>query len=203
MPRLGKGEKTQLNVTQKARHRVMAGLSWAAARKSGLIEKMKEMAGSPTAHDLDLVCYLFGHDCGFIEHVSGEPGRNVDLSEKIYHSGDNTVGDAQGDDEEISAELKDLPPYIAHMVICALVRSGHAFGEIAAPEIRLADGYTNHNLLQTPLNHPEGSDKNAFALAHIYHAPAFETGWGLHHIGEYIKYGGQADFTEKLKEYLI
>lgn len=203
MPRLEKGEKAQLNVTLKARHRVMAGLAWDPASKTGLMERVKELAGNPTAHDLDLVCHIFGHDGGFIEHVSGEPGRNVDLSEKIYHSGDNTEGNAAGDDEEISVELRDLPPYIAQIVICAIIRGGHKFGEIAAPEIRLADGYTNHNLLQTPLNHPEGRDKSAFAFARLYRSPRYETGWALHHIGEYLKYGGQHDFTEKLKEYLI
>jgi tellurium resistance protein TerD len=181
----------------------MAGLSWDPARKTGVLEKMKEIAGTPTAHDLDLVCYLFGHDGGFIEHVSGEAGRNVDLSEKIYHSGDNTDGDADGDDEEISAELKDLPPYIAHMIVCALVRSGHKFGEIAAPEIRLADGYTNHNLLYTPLNHAEGKDKSAYVFAHLYRAPRSETGWNLHYVSQYRKYPGQPEFIETLKEYLI
>ncbi|MCD8566528.1 MAG: TerD family protein [Alphaproteobacteria bacterium] len=123
MPRLEKGEKTQLNVTQKARHRIMAGLAWDPARRAGFIEKIKDITGTPTTHDLDLVCYIFGHDGGFIEHVSGDPGRNVDLSEKIYHSGDNMEGDAAGDDEEISAELKELPPlYRPSCFLCSGAR---------------------------------------------------------------------------------
>lgn len=200
MPRLEKGEKAQLNVTLKARHRIMAGLSWDPARKTGLMEKMKEMAGAPTSHDLDLVCYVFGHDGGFIEHVSGEPGRNVDLSERIYHSGDNTAGDAAGDDEEISAELRDLPPYIYQIVFCVIVRGGHKFGEVNAPEIRLADGYTNHNILQAPLNHAEGRDKSAYAFACLSRNPRHETGWGVHYIGEYLKYAGQSEFVEELRK---
>ncbi|MCD8497735.1 MAG: TerD family protein [Alphaproteobacteria bacterium] len=165
MPRLNKGEKTNLNVTQKARHRIMVGLSWDPAQTQGFMDKMREITGTPTAHDLDLVCYLYSPDHSFVEHISGDAGRNVDLSEKIYHSGDNVDGDAAGDDEEISAELKDLPPYISHLVFCALVRSGHKFGDVEAPEIRLADGYTNHNLLLTPINHAEGKDKNGFVFA--------------------------------------
>lgn len=201
MPRLEKGEKSKLNVTQKARHRVMAGLSWDPAVEPGLMDKVKALAGNRQTHyDLDLVCYIFGHDGNFIEHVSGETGRNVDLSEKIYHSGDNTHGDAEGDDEEISAELKDMPPFIGHLVFCALVRSGQGFGDIKAPEIRLADGYTNYNFLQTPLNDQNNKDMDSYIFARIYYS---EEIWGLHYIGDYLKYPGQTDFTKKLKEYLI
>lgn len=196
MPRLEIGEKTALNVTLKARHRVMAGLSWDPASGGGFFSKNQ-------THDLDLAAYVFTPDGAFIEHVSGEPGRNVDLSEKIYHSGDNTDGSAEGDDEEISAELRDIPPFIDHIIFCVLVRGGANFGEIAAPEIRLADGYTNYNFLQNPLNHESGKAMNAYVFARLYRTSLSESGWGLHYISRYENYAGQGLFAEGLKEYLI
>ncbi|MCD8494050.1 MAG: hypothetical protein LRY36_01165 [Alphaproteobacteria bacterium] len=55
--------------------------------------------------------------------------------------------------------------------------------------------------MQTPLNHPDGRDKNAFIFAHIQPDPRTETGWSLYNVSTYLKYGGQNEFTEKLKEY--
>ncbi|MGB4106859.1 MAG: TerD family protein [Alphaproteobacteria bacterium] len=184
MPRLEKGEHCSLNVTRKAEHRVFAGLGWEPHVRPGLLEKLGAAMGfTRTDHDLDLGCLLFDEKKGLIGSVSTLPGYAADKSGHVYHSGDNIAGEGDGDDEQVSVELLKLDPSIHYIMFIASIKSGHTFGEIDSPEIRLADGYSNHNFLTTSLNHLEGKAKSAFAFASIYRA---HEGWNIHNVSTYI-----------------
>ncbi len=184
MPKLEKGEHSPLNVTRKAEHRVFAGLGWEPHAKPGMLEKLGAALGfTKIDHDLDLNCLLFSAKKNLIGAVSTLPGYAADISGRVYHSGDNIAGVGEGDDEQVSVELLKLDPSIHYIVFTAMIKSGHTFGEIDSPEIRLADGYSNHNFLITPLNHLEGKAKSAFAFASIYRK---DDGWNIHNISTYI-----------------
>jgi len=200
-----KGSHKKLNVTKEARHRIMVGLGWDPADEMGVIEKMKSVAKSKEFyHDLDLACYIYDKDGNNISSVSAEPGQSIDHTGNIYHSGDNVEGYGEGDDEEISVELKDLNANIHHIIFTAQIRTGHVFREIDAAEIRLADGYTNHNFLQTPLIDDEGLDKNAYIFVHLYRAPdAKADQWMLHHVAEYMNANNIDAWHKRLKDFLI
>lgn len=185
MPRLQKGEHSSLNVTQKAQHRIYAGLGWDPGGHTGLVGKLREMFGLRKPwHDLDLSCMLFDKDKKIIGHVSTEPGHNSTQKGRIYHSGDSAEGFGDGDDEQISVELLKLDPAIHTILFFATIKSGHVFGEIDSPEIRLADGYSNHNFLQLDLKHPEGKDKPTFLFASIYRTGP--ESWNVHNISTYL-----------------
>lgn len=184
MPRLEKGEHCPLNVTKKAEHRVLAGLGWEPHAHAGMLEKLGAAMGLKSInHDLDLACLTFDEHRNLLGTISPAVGAPTDRSGRIYHSGDNVAGEGDGDDEQVSVELLKLDPSIHYIMFVATIKSGHTFGEIDSPEIRLADGYSNHNFLITPLTHLEGKAKSAFAFASIYRK---EEGWNIHNISTYI-----------------
>lgn len=201
MPKLEKGEHAALNVTKEARHRILAGLGWDPNEKTGVLDKARAIAGGKkTWHDLDLSCFMYGHDKNFIDSVTADPGKAIDQTGRVYHSGDNVEGIGGGDDEQISVELKNLDDNIHHIVFMTTIKSGHNFGEVDVPEIRLADGYSNHNFLHARLNEGNGHDKSAFVFAHIYRTDG--ESWNIHNIDEFLNIGDTNDWAEHLKQYL-
>jgi stress response protein SCP2 len=185
MPQVTTGQRVKLNVTEKAKHRVMAGLGWDPATDMSFLDKINDVvAGKKSYHDLDLCCFLYNQDKEIVSHVSADPGQGIDHTGKVYHSGDNVEGYGDGDDEEISIELLDLNDSIHHIIITAEIRTGHDFTEISGPEIRLADGYSNHNFLQRQLDTQAEANMSAYVFAHLYRA---DNGWMLHYVDQYAK----------------
>lgn len=197
---LPKGQHGPLKVTEKAKHRIMAGLAWNPAAKANVINKVSnKMAGKEHAHDLDLGCFTFDAHSVLVSAVSADIGKNVDGSGKIYHSGDDEDGVGDGDDEQLSVELKDLDPAIHHILFTAKVQSGHTFAEISAPEIRLADGFSNDNFLHSMIDHEIGQDKDVFVFAHLYRT---SDGWTLHNVSEYMMAADYPDWSKELSKFL-
>lgn len=121
------GQRVELAVTQSARHRVYAGLSWdpivptslaeqyADAHKQGGTsgEKIKhvyaqkhvkkkmdpsEASAKNLTFDLDLSAYIYNTDGSFRRRVTGDAMGMIAEGNKIYHSGDDF--DGAGDNEE-------------------------------------------------------------------------------------------------------
>lgn len=193
-------EARPLNVTQEGHHRIFVGLGWDPNEQTGLLHKAKSVVkGQETHHDLDLSCYIYDAQKRYIGHVSAEAERGQDQTGKIYHSGDNVEGIGEGDDEQISVELLDLDPVIHSLVFKASIKSGHVFGDIQDPEIRIVDGYSNHTFLRQNMNCESGADKDAYIFLHVLRA---ENGWMMRHINCYIPLPGDAQWGETLKAYL-
>lgn len=201
MARIAKGDTVPLNVTQQARHRVFVGLGWDPNENVGLADKVQEKLGlKHNHHDLDLSCYIYGADKRYISHVSTESGRETDQTGKIYHSGDNVEGVGDGDDEQISVELKDLDEAIQAIVFKASIKSGHSFSEVTEPEIRLVDGYSDHNFLHVALDHTEGNDKSAFVFVSLI--KNVEGVWTVKHISEFVDIPADGKWSDILKAYI-
>ncbi len=201
MPRIPKGQTVPLNVTQKARRRVFVGLGWDPNEDVGITDKAMGALGlKDTHHDLDLSCYIFDKNKRYISHVSVEEGRGVDQTGKIYHSGDNVEGVGDGDDEQISVELKNLDKAIHTIVFKASIKTGHTFDEVTDPEIRLADGYSDHNFLNVSLLDTDNNNKSAFVFASL--VKDAEAQWTARHIGEFIDVPEDGNWAELLKTYI-
>jgi stress response protein SCP2 len=134
-----------------------------------------------------------------IDGVSGRPDEIVDLSGKVYHSGDDEAGVGKDDDEQISVELKDLPEDIHHIVFVAEIQSAHTFNEINNPETRLADGMDNENQLQVKLNNPASENMTGYIFCRIYRN---KQRWMLHFIDEYVDSTKVGDWIKTLGKYL-
>lgn len=201
MVRIAKGDKVPLNVTQQARHRILVGLGWDPNENIGLMDNIQEKLGlKHNHHDLDLSCYIYGAEKRYISHVSTEDGRETDQTGKIYHSGDNVEGVGDGDDEQISVELKDLDEAIQAIVFKASIKSGQTFDQVTDPEIRLADGYSDHNFLHLSLLHQPGNNSSAFAFVCLYRNA--EGQWMVCHIGEFLDLPAGGQWADVLKAYI-
>lgn len=202
MHKIPHGETRSLNVTQESRWRIFVGLGWDPNDKVTLLDKAKALTlGHDIHHDLDLSCYIYDEKQRYISHVSAEAGRHVDQTGQIYHSGDNVEGVGDGDDEQISVELKDLDPAIHSLLFKASIKSGHSFCEVNAPEIRIADGYSGHNFLHSALNGEGSNEKSACIFVCVFRDK--ESGeWSIKHIQDYIDINSNEEWPERLKEYL-
>ena len=186
-----------LNVTKEGHHRIFVGLGWDPNEKSGLLHKAKSaVKGQETYHDLDLSCYIYDADKRYIGHVSAEAERGRDQTGRIYHSGDNVEGIGDGDDEQISVELLDLDPVIHSLIFKASIKSGHVFGDIQDPEIRIVDGYSNHTFLRQNMNCESGADKAAYVFLQVMRG---DHGWMMRHIDSYIPLADEDEWGEILK----
>jgi stress response protein SCP2 len=200
MARLEKGGCGPLNVTQQAHWRVLAGLGWDPNEKAGMLAKARQMAGGKkTWHDLDLSCFLYDAAGNFLESVTAANENASNSSGHVYHSGDNVEGLGDGDDEEISVELKDLPANIRHVIFVTTIKSGHSFSEVDSPEIRLADAYSGHDFLSVPLRQDESKGKSAFVFARIWREGE---NWMIHNISDFLNAGEIRAWPEYLKKYL-
>lgn len=198
---MNKGESKPLNVTKEAQHRVVVGLGWDPADAPKLIKKIGSIAkGRPTHHDLDLSCFMFDEHKAMIGKVSADGDFAIDESGKIYHSGDNVEGLGDGDDEEISVELKDIPPIINSIIFTAHISTGQSFGSVNAPEMRIYDAYTGHNFLHHDLSEQSGADKGTFVFISLQRSAAND--WSLHYIGDYPVSKDQKDWEAALQSYL-
>lgn len=195
-----KGQTVPLHVTQQARQRVLYGLRWdpgmEGGKTTGTMGLWRKKA--PAAVDLDAVCVLFDAAGECVDTVSAKPQEAVDSSGAVYHSGDDPSGTGDNDDEHISVELLNLPDHISDVIFLAIVQSGHSFAEVRNPSARIADGMTDRNQLVLPLS--GGADSDVAVLARIHRGG--ESGWTLHHIGEFLHLGQIEDWISSLQPYL-
>jgi tellurium resistance protein TerD len=196
-----KGEHAELLVTQEARHRVTCGLSWDPMKTGpALGERLKGLQGhNIKSYDLDLICVMYDAEGTFVDGVSGKPDETIDDSGHVYHTGDDTSGVGDDDDEQVSIELKDLPDYIHHIFFVAEIQCAHSFGDIINPEMRITDAMTHQDLIKEPLGHSTGSGNSACVFMHLYRG---DGQWMMHYIDDYMDISDVADWTEQLKSYI-
>ena len=200
MTTLAKGHRGPINVTQESQHRVFVGLGWDPKEDAGLLKSVGALVkGKALHHDLDLSCYIFDPNKTLIDSIGVKNKNPSDKTDNIYHSGDNVEGLGDGDDEEISVELKDINPDIAHIVFVAAIKSGHAFDEVESPEIRMVDGYSGRVFLRSALNLQEGTKQSGYVFAELY---LDDDTWTLHYIDEFFDYRTQKDMPTFLNQFI-
>ncbi|PZQ45309.1 MAG: hypothetical protein DI551_07750 [Micavibrio aeruginosavorus] len=185
--------------TVKARHRIVAAISWddRIGKKETFIEKM---TGGADQHDLDISCFVYDFAGDYIDFVGPMAQDSMDQSGAIYHSGDDATGEGGGDDEFISCELAGVGDDVQTIVFVTEIRSGHVFGDVDAPSFRLADGMTDKNLLE--LEMAGGKDKEACIMAKIFRNSGSPTGWSVETIDAYPDLSEVADWGTYLQRYL-
>ncbi|MBG77895.1 MAG: hypothetical protein CL570_02550 [Alphaproteobacteria bacterium] len=197
------GDKRPLNVSKQGNHRFFCGLGWDPSQAKGAWPRLKEiLSGRKSYHDLDLSCFLYDNEGKFVDVISGKIGKIVDQSGGIYHSGDDHEGIGDGDDEQISVELKNLAADICHIVFKISIDSGHKFGEIESPAVRLVDAYSNRHFLQIDLSQPEAADSSSYIMAEIYRTTETPDDWQIHFINEYITGKTSVKWKKKITEFL-
>ena len=197
-----KGEKVLLNVTQEARRRVVIGLSWDPREDASMVDKLNRMRGvNSGTFDLDLSCFAFDEEGHFQFHIDGTAENSIDGSEKIYHSGDSQDGSGDGDDEQISVELLDLPAHINQIIFLVDIGSAHSFGDVDEPTVRIADAHNDKDFLSVRLDTKEGKHYTACAFCRIVRDRNDYDIWYLHNISEFIDMSQIEDWSEALFKY--
>ncbi len=197
-PRIPKGQTVPLNVSKTGNRRVFVGLGWDPNEDISFKDKALGALGlKETHHDLDLSCYIYDSNKRYITHISHEIGREIDQTGKIYHSGDNVEGVGDGDDEQISIELKELDPTIDTIIFKASIKTDNIFSQVNDPEMRIVDGYADHTFLEVSL-----AEGQTAAFIFVALKRDGEDAWLINHIGEFIEESSEKDWPEVLKAYI-
>lgn len=146
---LQKGQKIDLTKGNAGLKRVMIGLGWDEAQKSGGF--FKGFNSNVQDIDCDAMVFLLNSK-GRIEKRSDVVFFNNlnHLSGCVVHRGDNLTGGGQGDDEQVMVDLERLPPEYERVVFLVSIyqatqRNQH-FGMINNAFIRIVDADTNKEI---------------------------------------------------------
>ncbi|WP_030055910.1 TerD family protein [Streptomyces pyridomyceticus] len=100
----------------------------------------------------------------------------------IAHSGDNLVGGAGGDDEQITVHLDGLPAEVHGLVFVVNSFSGQKFTDVRDAYCRLLDARTDEELVRFDLTHSE--PHTGVVMCKLVRRPAGE--WEMTALGEYV-----------------
>jgi tellurium resistance protein TerZ len=125
--------------------RVRMGLGWDAAPKRGLFGGSKAQS-----IDLDASCLLFDGGGALADAVWFQQLRSKDGS--IVHTGDNTTGAGDGDDESIRVDLSGVPVQVSQLIFTVNSFTGQNFSQIENAFCRLIDETTDQEIARFDLS---------------------------------------------------
>jgi tellurium resistance protein TerZ len=129
---LSKGQRVSLEKTGGGTlTRVRMGLGWDAVKKKGLFGSRSQSI------DLDASALLFDAAGKLVDQVWFQQLDSADGS--VHHTGDNTTGDGDGDDESIQVDLARVPANVVTLVFTVNSFTGQNFSQIENASCRLLD----------------------------------------------------------------
>ncbi|WP_342511907.1 TerD family protein [Sporosarcina sp. FSL K6-1522] len=155
---LQKGQRIDLTKGKADLNRIMIGLGWdpVAQSKGGLFAAFK----SAPNIDCDASVFMLTDDKFVNKNDLVYFGNLKSACQSVIHSGDNTTGDGDGDDEVIMVELKSVPDRYNKLVfvvnIYDCVKRKQDFGMIQNAYIRVVDPKTNEELVRYNLSESYG-----------------------------------------------
>lgn len=171
---LSKGQKISLEKEAgSALSQVIMGLGWDVAQKKGFLGRT-----SPGASvDLDASCVMFDDanqpmDAIWFQQLTSKDG-------SIRHTGDNTTGAGDGDDEQIIVDLSRVPANAKSLVFVVNSFAGQSFAQIENAFCRIVNGGNGQEIARYNLS-AQGAH-TAQIMAKIYR---HDGEWKMHAIGE-------------------
>ena len=138
---LVKGQKISLEKDGAGLQKICVGLNWGAIESRGFFGGAKKKAV-----DLDASCGIFDGNGELLDVVYFGKLKSNDGA--VLHSGDDTVGDVDGDDgldnEVISLNMSALSAASERIVFILNSYRGHDFGDIPFAAIRIYEGTPSH-----------------------------------------------------------
>jgi len=171
---LTKGQKISLDKEAGgALTRVVMGLGWDAVKTKGFLG-----FGSKGADiDLDASCVLFDESDKPLDVVWFRQLKSRDGS--VAHSGDNRTGAGDGDDEQISVNLQQVPPNVKAIVFTVNSFTGQSFAQVENAYCRLLNADGGKEVARFNLS--VQGQHNAQLMAKLYR---HNGEWKMHAIGE-------------------
>lgn len=169
---LQKGQKISLEKESgQILARIVMGLGWDAAKKKGFF------GGGGGSIDLDASCVLFGDDNKVLDTIWFRQLKSRDGS--VTHTGDNTTGAGEGDDEQIIVDLSRVPENVKSLVFTVNSFSGQTFDAVANAYCRLVNGANQQEIARYTLS--SQGPHTAQIMAKLYR---HNNEWKMHAIGE-------------------
>ncbi len=171
---LEKGQKINLQKADgSSLQKVVLGVGWDVAKSKGFLG----FGGGAGSIDLDASCILFDDNKQVLDVVYFGQLRSKDGS--IVHSGDNLTGEGDGDDEQITVSLPQLPANVKSLVFTVSSFRGQTFEKVENAFCRLVDQSSGQEIAKYSLS-TQGAH-TALIIAKIYR---HNNEWKMHAIGE-------------------
>lgn len=152
--------------------RIRMGLGWDAVPAKGFFGKLR----GGESIDLDASCLLIDAGGRLVDQVWWRQLRSKDNS--IVHTGDNTTGEGEGDDESIIVELGQVPAAVQTLVFTVNSFTGQDFTRVANAYCRVVDETNGSELARFTLL--ESGTHTALVMARVSRQGS---GWNLSAIG--------------------
>ncbi|MFK7857777.1 MAG: TerD family protein [Granulosicoccus sp.] len=147
---LSKGQKVSLEKSGGGGiAKLHMGLGWDPAEQQSAGFFAKLLGGGSRSIDLDASCIVCAADGSSIDLVWFKQLKSADGS--IIHTGDNTTGEGDGDDESIKVDTAKLPANAAHLVFTVNSYQGQTFNEVDNAFCRILDDGTHSEICRYTL----------------------------------------------------
>ena len=175
---LQKGGNVNLSKEAPGLTKMVVGLGWDTRATDG------------AAFDLDGAIFLLNAagkvrsdaDFVFYNNLKSTDG-------SIVHSGDNTTGAGEGDDETVTIDLTKVPADIDKIAICVTIHDAETrkqnFGQVSKAFVRCVNATGNAEIARYDLSE-DGSTEAAMVFGEVYRAG---TDWKFRAIGQGFKGG--------------
>ena len=187
--KLVKGQKLNLSKEISGLKKVVVGLGWDSAKR-GLFRNTANI-------DCDASAIILGLDdkCKDVVYYGNRSGEN----KCVYHHGDNLTCDGDGDDEQITVDLANMPSSVSKIVfvvnIYACAQRKQDFGMIKNAFIRLVDASTGKEICRYNLSE-NYSGKTAMVFAEVYKK---DNEWKFNAIGQGTTDGSISELSRRYK----
>jgi tellurium resistance protein TerD len=116
-------------------------------------------------------------------------GAAFDLDGAVVHSGDNTTGAGEGDDETLNIDLSKVAADVDKIAVCVTIHEAEArrqnFGMVSKAYVRCVNAGDNKEIARYDLSE-DGSTESAMIFGEVYRAG---TDWKFRAIGQGFKGG--------------
>ena len=175
---LQKGGNVNLSKEAPGITKMIVGLGWDTRATDG------------AAFDLDGAIFLLNAsgkvrsdaDFVFYNNLKSTDG-------SVAHSGDNTTGAGEGDDETVTIELANVPADVDKVAICVTIHDAETrkqnFGQVSKAFVRCVNANGNTEIARYDLSE-DGSTEAAMVFGEVYRAGAE---WKFRAIGQGFKGG--------------
>ncbi len=158
---LVKGQKISLSKEVNGLEKVVVGLGWDAAKK-GLFGRTYDI-------DCDASAIVLSNEDKYMDVVYYGSHRSSDGC--ILHHGDNLTGNGDGDDEQITVDLKNMPENVGKIVFVVNIYACNArkqdFGRIKNAFIRIVNQSSKNEICRYNLS-DNYAGKTAMIFGELY-----------------------------------
>lgn len=177
---LTKGQKVSLTKEAPQTQSVLVGLGW-DAKKEGFF-------GGGADFDLDASAIILRDDKFKSKKDVCYFGNKTAVGGAVYHHGDNLTGEGEGDDEQITVNLNQLPEDVTKVVFIVNIYMAkmrrQSFGDVKNAFIRLVDQSTGAEIFRYNLSDGSVDKVAGLIFAELYR---YNDEWKFNAIGEGTK----------------